>query len=525
MRNRLPWSSAAIAGLLVWVGPLAAARGTTPGPGPNITLQPVSLTASPGQPAAFYAAASGMPSPSVRWQVRTPSATQFAAVPQAESPAFRFQAEQSMNGNQYRAVFTNSAGQTISAIATLTVRPGPPGPFVEFIFDRTQITAADQCVSDDTNIARLDTVVVPYLASLAETATGSVVTTPTLPSSDYCGTTHDGFYASWDQLATLNASGWTFVDHSADSPSTPQAWSALTPSEMRAETCGSAQVIDAHHVTGAADMYLWPNITGQPQYVNQYALTTFVEPCFGTSRVYGLGLTSASSMATAPYRQSVLSMDGGSCNDESAACYNVTGARYRYRSPASVITAIRNLRPGQVLTIQAYLLVTGKNPPYSHSRIKWDCTSADPNLHWSNYSERYCWSDLQQILSYLATSGVGITQPGLVNAAVGRTGYGDRPVPNAPTGVQATAGDRQTTVRWVGSSSVQAGPILNYTVTSSPGGSSATTPDGATTSATVTGLTNGTVFTFTVTATSQLGTSAPSAPSNPVTPGRSPPGQ
>jgi hypothetical protein len=523
MRARLRWWTVVLAGLCLWAGPQVAAPGVTRDAGPSLslTLQPVSQTASPGQPVAFYAAASGTPAPSVQWQVRTASATEFVDVAQATSLALRFQAGQAMNGNQYRAVFANSAGQTISSTATLTVRPGPPGPFVEFLFNRTQITAADRCVMDDTNVARLDTVVVPYLASLGQTATGSVVTKPTLPSADYCGIGSDGLYASWDQIAALNSSGWTFVDHSADSPSTPKAWSTLTTSEMWAETCGSAQVIDAHHITGGADIYMWPNGTGQPQSINNYALTTFVEPCFGTSRVYGLGVTSGASMAAPPYRQSVLSMDGGSCNDRSAPCYQVRGATYRYRSPAGVIASIRALKPGQVLTVQAYLLVTGKNP--QGSRHRWDCTSPDPNLHWADYSERYCWSDLQQILSYLAHSGVGITQPGLVNGAVDRTGYSDRPVPDAPTGVRATAGDRQATVQWAPSSSRMAGPILRYTVTSSPGGESVTTPNGDTTSATLTGLADRTTYTFTVTATSQLGTSAPSGPSNPVTPGRSPP--
>jgi hypothetical protein len=47
------------------------------------------------------------------------------------------------------------------------------------------------------------------------------------------------------------------------------------------------------------------------------------------------------------------------------------------------------------------------------------------------------------------------------------------------------------------------------------------TPDGVTTSIVVPGLTNGTSYRFTVTATSNLGTSAPSQPSNPVTPNSS----
>lgn len=57
--------------------------------------------------------------------------------------------------------------------------------------------------------------------------------------------------------------------------------------------------------------------------------------------------------------------------------------------------------------------------------------------------------------------------------------------------------------------------ITSYTVTSSPGG---ITQSGPASPITVTGLTNGTEYTFTVTATNSIGTSVPSVPSNAVTP-------
>jgi hypothetical protein len=88
--------------------------------------------------------------------------------------------------------------------------------------------------------------------------------------------------------------------------------------------------------------------------------------------------------------------------------------------------------------------------------------------------------------------------------------------PGAPTGVTATAGNASATVKWTVPASNGGSPITGYTVTSSGGG---TTSAGASaTSVVVNGLTNGTSYTFTVTATNSVGTGPASTPSNAVTP-------
>ncbi|MDQ1683759.1 MAG: hypothetical protein QOC82_496 [Frankiaceae bacterium] len=92
--------------------------------------------------------------------------------------------------------------------------------------------------------------------------------------------------------------------------------------------------------------------------------------------------------------------------------------------------------------------------------------------------------------------------------------------PGTPLNVSATATNSQATVSWSAPANTGGHPITGYTVTASPGGASASTA-GATT-ATVTGLTNGTSYTFTVTATNDLGTGAPSLPTGAVTPGLPP---
>jgi len=89
-------------------------------------------------------------------------------------------------------------------------------------------------------------------------------------------------------------------------------------------------------------------------------------------------------------------------------------------------------------------------------------------------------------------------------------------VPGAPTIGTATGGNASASVTFT--APVYAGypaTITSYTVTSSPGGLTGT---GASSPITVSGLTNGTAYTFTVTATNSTGTGPASGASNSVTP-------
>ncbi len=104
-----------------------------------------------------------------------------------------------------------------------------------------------------------------------------------------------------------------------------------------------------------------------------------------------------------------------------------------------------------------------------------------------------------------------------VTQAAQAKGAGTWPtLPGAPTIGTATAAFQSATVAFTAPANAGYPTTLSYTATSSPGGLTGT---GSASPITVTGLTNGTEYTFTVTATNDTGTGPASAASNAVTPG------
>jgi len=88
-------------------------------------------------------------------------------------------------------------------------------------------------------------------------------------------------------------------------------------------------------------------------------------------------------------------------------------------------------------------------------------------------------------------------------------------MPGPPTGVTATAGNASASVSFASPASDGGSPVTSYVVVSNPGQIRAT---GTSSPIEIDGLVNGQAYTFTVAAQNSVGLSAPSDPSNSVTP-------
>jgi subtilisin family serine protease len=136
----------------------------------------------------------------------------------------------------------------------------------------------------------------------------------------------------------------------------------------------------------------------------------------------------------------------------------------------------------------------------------------------ARYLQAHPGSSPAQVRTALRETADDIGAPGYDNT----TGWGfvdvfellAASVPAAPAWVSAQPRNGSAAVSWAASAD-NGSPVRTYLVTASPGGA---TRIASGTNTTVLGLSNGTAYSFTVTATNWVGTGAPSAPSTTVVP-------
>ncbi|MEI6753455.1 MAG: fibronectin type III domain-containing protein, partial [Paludibacter sp.] len=202
-----------------------------------------------------------------------------------------------------------------------------------------------------------------------------------------------------------------------------------------------------------------------------------------------------------------------------------TGAGGNYR-PVTINATALNVTPSTFTVSQTESAFSGTLPANTTSTLarNWTIAQAgstsytyDLTLTGTGFTPTVTAVILQNnagTVSSYSTTGT-YTASGITS--VGSFGLGDYllSVPTAPTIDTATAGDTQASVTFTAPSSDGGSSIIDYTVTSNPGNHTAT---GASSPLTVTGLTNGTAYTFTVTARNSIGSGSASSASNSVTP-------
>lgn len=91
---------------------------------PVFTTEPADVAVAEGQKAQFIVAASGTPTPALRWQLSTDSGSSWSDIVSATADVFEIPAATPAdNGHQFQVVASNGAGSVKSAAATLTVTP------------------------------------------------------------------------------------------------------------------------------------------------------------------------------------------------------------------------------------------------------------------------------------------------------------------------------------------------------------------------------------------------------------------
>jgi titin len=343
-------------------------------------------------------------------------------------------------------------------------------------------------------------VVTPYIGSTAKTAQtfSSAATTETVT-----GLTNGTAYTF--TVAAINGVGTGARSAVSNS---------VTPS-----TVPGAPTIGAASSSNASASLSWtaPSSDGGSAIIG-YVVTPYIGSTAEAVQVF----------SSPPTTQTVTGLTNGTAYTFTVAAMNANGVGQASASSSPVV-------PSTVPSAPTTGSVTAGNASAS---VSWTAPSSNGGSAITGYVVTpYVGSTAQTAQTFVSTATTQ-TVTGLTNgtaysftvAAINVVGTGAQSaasssvtpstVPGAPTIGTATTGNASASVSWTAPSSDGGSAITGYVVTPYVGtlAQSAQTFSSTATAQTVTGLTNGTTYTFVVAAVNALGIGAESAASNPMTP-------
>ncbi len=266
--------------------------------------------------------------------------------------------------------------------------------------------------------------------------------------------------------------------------------------------------VTANPLPGGKALISWAGPAGGTEPVAQYKVTASPGGVTCTARPESPSCEISGLGTGIPYTFTVIASNyvGDSLASKPSAPLTLVGPP---DAPRSVTVAAGN---GAVFVEWQAPLNSGGEPIAGYTAMAWPggetCTTS---------GELFCTvSGLENGSAYtfqvVAQTSAGTSLPSSESGSVVPSAL----LPTVARAVAATAADRQATVTWSPPADSGGSPVTGYEVWSSPGKKSCATATSF--SCTVEGLTNGTSYTFTVTASNVAGTSLPSRPSAPVIP-------
>ena len=407
-----------------------------------------------------------------------------------------------VNGTTYtfQVIATNAIGNSSAGTSNAVTVGTPPGPpaSVTATAGSTQATVSWTAPSNNGGLAITTYTVTPYIGTTA----GTPVTTDGSTTTKTVTGLNNGVTYTFQVTATTALGTGAAGTSNAVTPATvPDAPGSVTA------TGASAQAT----VNWTAPANGGAVITG-------YTITPYVGTTAGTPAGAGASATSTTitglvNGTTYTFQVVATNVAGNSAPGTSNAVTVGTPPG----PPTNVIATSGNAQASVTWTAPAS---NGGSTITGYTLTPYIGTNAGTPVTVSGTTTTATVTTLVNGTTYTiqvtATNVIGTSTAGVSNAVTPAT------TPQAPGNVAATAGNTQALVTWTAPANGGAA-ITGYTITPYVG-TTAGTPVGAGSSAisaTVTGLVNGTTYTFQVLATNALGNSSPGT-SNAVTPGLPP---